>query len=468
MKSIKSWASLALTLSLFLPACAQNGRSDGHALPAQATSSPASPAPAREGTVDGGGGAGIDGKPIESFERKLRDKAVFPEFEQFIEPILADVAKLYPNQDFFNLIVEHLISRRTWYVMPVELHKIGSENMGIPLSADQWAFQTTGAVWISSLHYTGANIDKARILMHEILVGIKFLRHLSDFEQCQAIYGRDFPSTCDRRDREPLYKEVKLNARDYDDVRAVTNWLFENHAKMTGEQFAAAMHDHNFFSHMFDFYSRLPDPDGNVRKAEQLPRRTDALNRSIAKENKLYTDYDEVTHVAKSICKLKMTFDKDNKTLLATVTVLDKETRKQTKSVSARFPFDGKPSFGDQGPFGPGNPVGAFNTSFSNLKEPRVKGKVYDNFMLNYAYDSISWLLFTKMSLDDTPTNGGSSASGVPDTGLECQNSEVLMPYEYPQWLSLPREDRETLERRWFHDTYENIKASKKYDIRFP
>src|SRR5262249_50633132 len=147
------------------------------------------------------------------------------------------VKRIFPSQDEFGMIINHLIKNRTWYFVPIDLKKIPPEDMGIPMaSLDQWGRQSTGAVWMSTFEYKGRLRNKAQILWHELLVGIKILRHMSEYEQCKAMFGTDL--TCLRRNREPLYKKIRLIKEDYDQVHLVVNWLLNNHTRMTALEFA--------------------------------------------------------------------------------------------------------------------------------------------------------------------------------------------------------------------------------------
>jgi hypothetical protein len=476
MRLVRLKHLLVISACLFWAACAQNGRSSNTgSAGGQAAGAPGqragNPPLQSQGTVDGGGGAGINGKPIESFQQKLMDKSVFPEFEDYILPVLKDVARIYPppnSIDYFGSIAGHLIKNRSWYLVPIELKQIPNAKMGIPFSTDQWAYQTAGSIWISSLHYTGNAKDKATILLHEILVGIKILRHLSDHEQCLAMRGEEEP--CARQDREPFHKEIKLTTQDYDQVRSVATWLLENHATMTGEQFAEIMHNNQFFSHKFDFYEQLEDKDRENRHRELYSRRKEDIDLVLEKDLDLYANYDDFTHIAGATCKVRLSFTDDHKALRTTVKLYDRKNSKLLQSRDDKFLVENfeKLDFYDNGPFNPKNPNGEFSLSLSTAKQALKKGMTYVNLLTEFSVDELIRITWDPMFSESNTDSGGFYAEGMQKQEIRCARSEIEIPWDYPNWRDLPKEDREILERRWFHDTVENLKRSAKFDIRTP
>ncbi len=431
------------------------------------------------GTSSGGGGADILGKPIESYKKDFTDPKEFPEFNQLIAPLLKDVAKLY-HQDIFGQVVNHILKNRSWYLLPVALNKIPSAKMGIPAAADQFGYQTAGAVWITSLQYKGSASDKANRLLHEILVGIKIIRHLSDFEQCRAMYGLGLgemssDEVCMRYDREPLRSAVKLSEDDYDQVRYVTNWLLENHGKMSAVEFARVMHNNRLVSHMFNFFERIPDQNPMSRNSEAYDGRMRDLKKAAQVPAHFYTDFDETTHIAKSYCQIYLSLAQDQSELSVTIQVKNKQTNELIKDRSVKIPIDNvqKLNFNSRGPTNPANPYSSYYFSGQNLTPPFIKGKKFDSVDIGFSWGEPEYVYSHNAYIEEVDQKCGDHfcgrSRGPRDEGMYCSMSEIQLPSEYYRWLDLPKADREQLEKRWFGgETVESLRRAGKYNVKVP
>jgi hypothetical protein len=153
----------------------------------------------------GGGGNGINGKPIESY---AQDITSLPEYKQYIQPILAKLDTKIPA---LANDMRYLERNKNAYFVPVELLKMPEWIIGVYFETDQLALQTESELWVDSILYNRMRNqkDKATLLLHEMVMGLILLEK-NAFVECGR-YG-----DC-RRSR--LFYE------DYENVRRLTNIL---------------------------------------------------------------------------------------------------------------------------------------------------------------------------------------------------------------------------------------------------
>lgn len=416
------------------------------------------------GTIDGAGGVGINGKPIESYRI---DPADLPEFKSQIQPVFDSIANLRQGQNIVLNVLRYVTKTRSWYQLTdVDLDKIAPEKMGLPFTNDQWAVQSTSAVFLGE-KYKGTEEAKGVMLMHEILMSLKVLRHRSDFEQCVASYAH--PELCERLNREGMYDVPKVRAEDYEQVRTLSVWLLKNHKTMTHRQLVDALFDGKFFGSSTDFYLDLSSDDQVARNKRKESDRAETILRA-AKSYKFYADFDEITHVAKSTCDVKVQISTDRKSLTFALKVTDRATGAVKNQSQVRVP--NAPAWSDRGFF----PIDVFQTeraSLDNKKPPYSVGQTYEDVSLTFGYGELRRIQTGLMTVTEVQTMADGSVApshmeGRRGESLNCSDSEVLLPIEYGNWRALPTQDREMLERKYVGDTFENVYRSRKYDIKLP
>lgn len=182
------------------------------------TSSPGLPAPPSNsmqtgGVDDGGGGNGLKGKPLESYAFDVR---ALPEFQTYVLPVIKHLQTTAPN---LAADMIYLSAERNWYLVPIKLDQISTAFLGTYFPTDQMAIQSSHDIWMDKNIFDNmAPEDRGRLLVHELLMGIKILEQLSSLEKCFAKQAR--------LDNAKLYKEERMNC-------------FKTYPKISGENSAS-------------------------------------------------------------------------------------------------------------------------------------------------------------------------------------------------------------------------------------
>lgn len=92
-----------------------------------------------QGTVDGGGGAGFKGRPLEEFHRKIENLSLFPEY-RYVESILKSIEQINPSH---AKIFRSIVRNRLWLFLDEPIPKISDFRQGVPFNVDQWAVQNS-------------------------------------------------------------------------------------------------------------------------------------------------------------------------------------------------------------------------------------------------------------------------------------------------------------------------------------
>jgi len=130
------------------------------------------------GTGDYGGGNGIDGKPLESFKINLSNLVEGKKVNQIIETVY----KIYPQ---LASDMKYIVEARQWFLIPVELNKIPEQVIGVGFKTEQLAIQSRREIWISDIYFSKMKSeDKVNLIIHEIMMGIRFIEFQSDLENC--------------------------------------------------------------------------------------------------------------------------------------------------------------------------------------------------------------------------------------------------------------------------------------------
>jgi hypothetical protein len=177
---------------------------------------PASPAAPNsqagmDGTVSGGGGNAIDGHMIENFA--VPDISELPEFKKYISPILLSMVRGKP--DVFVAYLNWTIHHKRWYFIPRELDKLPADRLALTFGSDQWARQSQSEIFIDAIQYRKkARKDQASLLLHEMVMGARFLMKRSPRDQCFALDSGNPGQDCDSESLLRLAKDKHLSADD--------------------------------------------------------------------------------------------------------------------------------------------------------------------------------------------------------------------------------------------------------------
>lgn len=204
--------------------CAPTSRAPGASRVAPHSDSPtaASGGVVAQGTADSGGGNTFKGKPIESYAVKLRE---LPAFKSVVLPVV-DGFRYHTG---LHVAVETLLKHKMWYLIPGKLDTLPKEKIGTAIATDQAALQDFKQVWINSEIYDAmSEEDQGRLLLHEILIGLRILKFDSLKEECLR-WSRDQYEVCGSYGDEVRGKPSDLTPDDYAQVRAAGVEMFEKY-----------------------------------------------------------------------------------------------------------------------------------------------------------------------------------------------------------------------------------------------
>ncbi|MFZ4405265.1 MAG: hypothetical protein ACOYOK_14280 [Pseudobdellovibrionaceae bacterium] len=202
---------------------------------------------AAHGGADTGGGNGLNGVVLEGYQFNPRETTEYNTY-------LADINEnLYKQSDTINLLKFYMYAHnKNWYLVPAKLDPISKPKLGLPFDAEQVGIQNKKEVFLQKETYEQASpIAKAKLILHEMVMGMKLFTFLSPKDQCLAIFG-DFMSykeasnsICETElDSIPVHHQ--MTAKDYAEVRTLTNELFERGSKIGAEAFVKILADNNF------------------------------------------------------------------------------------------------------------------------------------------------------------------------------------------------------------------------------
>ncbi len=218
------YAFLAVLIVVSLIACGKNSPTKpGGVSPNANGSSPG-------GTIDGGGGNTLNDKMLESYIVNPEDLAGY----ELISPLLGALKKIMnytdPNDPFevtYYSIIK-IVLDKSWYLIPTDIKSITNDKIGVPFNEGtiQVAFQTFDAVWIDENAFNKMPLEeKAKLILHEIVMGLKILKFESDEKLFTAVGERPL-----KRDANEIVNlerlELNINSTDVSQVRTVTRKLW--------------------------------------------------------------------------------------------------------------------------------------------------------------------------------------------------------------------------------------------------
>jgi len=204
-----------------------------------------------QGGVDGGGGNGYNGRPLESY--KINDMMALAEVKNSILPMLSNLKK-----SFLPLAADltFILRERNWYMIPAALEQISATKIGVYFPTDQLAIQNFSDIWMNAKIYNGMETsDRSTILLHEMVMGVKLLQGAGALDRClatatissldgtpQATYEGRRTSCYQDYSRAGLVFEppdISLEKADYEHIRALTTKLESTHGTLDGAELKA-------------------------------------------------------------------------------------------------------------------------------------------------------------------------------------------------------------------------------------
>jgi hypothetical protein len=194
-----------------------------------------------DGGIDGGGGGnGLDRKPLESFRVDLTLVSSYQRIKnKVIDKLIVRFPKLAAD-------LLHITEERSWYLIPTELRNLPAANIGVSFKTDQIGLQKLKEVWINDLIFaTMEPVDQETLILHELLMGVRLLQFTNLLDQClvnisvlrlapltqdkykeeRRLCFKKYRGAADLGDSIGLGKGIKLEDYDDDTIRDITNLL---------------------------------------------------------------------------------------------------------------------------------------------------------------------------------------------------------------------------------------------------
>ncbi|UYL10211.1 hypothetical protein B9G69_006415 [Bdellovibrio sp. SKB1291214] len=202
-----------------------------------------------DGTTDGNGGNGVNGKMYESYIVNPLDlpayKNILAQKFEALTNLEKDPQKAEITKKWLNLLFES----KTWFLAPVSLKSLSKKTLGVEFiegSTEQLALQTENEVWIDAKAFAQmSEIEQATLITHEFLMTSYLFNMKSEKEKClkyQTI-AEFQASLCNTLDS--TEKKVELATKDYNRIRKATSLVMNMSANPTAN-------DLKGFNNIFD------------------------------------------------------------------------------------------------------------------------------------------------------------------------------------------------------------------------
>ncbi len=291
---------LIICVDLFV-GCSPNSSSRNETTKSKAsdTAGPNSPSPTASGPPSGtadptGGGNGLDGKVYEAY---IRDVTKEPAFKKYVLP---SIEKFSSSMDGKALDMQNLrksLAQKTWYFAPIDFKTIDKEKLGISFQAqetEQLAIQTINEIWIDVRRFDKSSLaDQGTLLRHEIILMMYLYKFKSFAEMAKGSESLADSSEAEISSIDKLYPAEKLrplNEKDYQNIRAMTNWYFLEGPKSKEDYY-------NYFR-MYEFDSRIFANKNQIEK-QKPPESISAQEYITAVQSS------EMTGYPLQFCKIK-------------------------------------------------------------------------------------------------------------------------------------------------------------------
>jgi hypothetical protein len=226
----------AVALAFGLSACQPNSSN-----PSSPSSTPGAPSsPTLEGTISGGGGNGCEGRVVESYARRIE---ALTEYRLYIQPTLRVMAR---GGDPLAAYLKWAAHEKTWFFVPCELQRLSAEQTGLAFarSAEQLALHGENGIFIDVKKYEQkSSRDRASLLLHEMVMGARWLMKKSPEDQCRALTTTDSRLCADpdlmaiaRSSGRPVAERIQMDADDHDAIRSLTAFLSSRGRSLTNAE----------------------------------------------------------------------------------------------------------------------------------------------------------------------------------------------------------------------------------------
>lgn len=175
-----------------------------------------SPVEATIGTGDSGGGNGVNGKALEEYRISLDS---LESYNQIVAPHIQAIKNKIPE---FGMQLELIFKNKVWYLVPVKLATIRSEEIGVAFSTEQLALQNTYEIWLDQGLFEKMTLaQQATLLIHEALMGLKINL---DKTYKDALTKRRSPVAGIEIIRKEDYI-IEISKLDYSRIRTMTSYI---------------------------------------------------------------------------------------------------------------------------------------------------------------------------------------------------------------------------------------------------
>ena len=244
-----------MALSAFaLTACQPKG--GGTSSPSPSPQSPTGPT--LEGTISGGGGNGCGGRVVETYARPIEG---LNEYRLYVQPTLRVMSR---SGDPLAAYLKWVAKEKTWFFVPCELQRLSTEQTGLAFMQgnDQLALHGENGIFIDQKKYEmKSSRDRATLLLHEMVMGARWLMKKSPEEQCRVLTTTDsrlcsdpevmaiarasFPGALpapspgtgrEAHSSSATATRIRMDADDHDAIRALTTFLVARGRGLVAEE----------------------------------------------------------------------------------------------------------------------------------------------------------------------------------------------------------------------------------------
>lgn len=239
-----------------------------------------------DGTTDGAGGNGTNGKIYEAY---IVDPQSLPAYKEVLEDKIKSMDKLwaeaeaaaYPSQKNSENIFSVMWKMKKWYIAPVSLKTLNKQTIGVEFTnekTEQLALQTESEIWIDSrLFEKMSKEEQAKLLAHEFNMSLYLFKFQSLVDLC--VSARSVSSDPDAYEcssfgdaTDLLAPEAKrpLEKTDYANIRTFTATLMSKKF-VSQKDLAQTLQSHGFDKRIFyPIVANNGSRDNVEFKAEEL------------------------------------------------------------------------------------------------------------------------------------------------------------------------------------------------------
>ncbi len=294
--SVFSILSLAVFCLCLNVSCSENSRTSQPGAAGTQNNPPTTGGSYVDGTTDGNGGNGVDGKMYESY---IVNPIELPAFKNVILDQLKIFEAILPRSGPDAYTDEDILRQRerakkiflgkTWYIAPISLKSLNKKSIGVEFSqenTEQLAIQTEHEVWINADAFNKmTEKEQATLIVHELTMTFYLNAQKGDRDFCKMFDAPD-ASCGDITDNKP--RKEKLDQTDYQKIRAATNF-FMSMTKDT--KYSDIMALSTSFRPLTeeqqesnDFDSEQPTPDWDKQKVQPFVVITALKAATVAKQ----------------------------------------------------------------------------------------------------------------------------------------------------------------------------------------